>query len=110
MNDVLAVRYFIVQSTGVIFVEEMKQHPPLPVKSDVDVRNLMRYLDTRNKPSRFIEGNSRLYVEPFRGRPEYLMDAEGNVRRGNEEYQITPRAFLDLVGLLDSYLINSGKK
>lgn len=37
------------------------------------------------------------------------MDAEGNVRRGRDEYQLTPRAFLDLVCLLDRYLIDSMK-
>ena len=108
----IKVHYLPVQvmTYAPILPEEMRRYHLLAVNEPTDIKLLFDSLNKINKQSEFRRLSSRLFIEATASTPEYWMDTEGNVRRGKDEYQIAPRAFLNLVYILDQYLIKSQQK
>ena len=105
----LEVHYTPVQiaSYAPIFPEELMRSKIIVINDAAHVDIVLRSLDKVNKRSKFERGMSRLLIEATASTPEYLMDTEGNVRRGKSDYQITPSAFLYIVDTLNFYAAKS---
>ena len=107
----MTIRYNFVQMAyyAPCYPDDLKNTKPIVIDNAEHIKKIYECLDKINKPSRFLSPDAHLLVEA-NAMPQYLMDSYGNVRRGKDEYQITPRAFLDLVTLLETYAVKNVQK
>ena len=112
MKNALTVRYNFIQIAyyAPCYPDDLKKAKPIVIENAGHIAKIYDCLNRVNKPSRFLSPDAHLLIEAEGAVPQYLMDGQGNIKRDKNEYQITPRAFLDLVTLLEEYAIKNLQK